>query len=93
MLDPDSKIKDPTHYLAHEAIHFLHQLTGKMDGHEVKDYLSKPTEVESFQVQIDFKERHEGKKESDEYVESLLDHHDKDGKERKELEEILKDDE
>jgi len=93
MLDSDSEVKDPTHYLAHEMVHFLQQSTGNTQGHEVKDYLSKPTELEAFEVQIDFKEEHEGEKEKDKYVEELLDHHDKDGCERKDLKEKLDGDE
>lgn len=91
MLDPDSDVKDPAAYLAHEICHFLQQWTGNTQGHEVKDYLSKPTEEEAFKVQVDFKERHEGEEEAEKYVEELLDHHDKDGKERKEKKEELMD--
>jgi hypothetical protein len=84
MLEPDSKIKDPTHYLAHELTHWLQQTTGNVAGHKVEDYLDKPTEVEAFQVQIEFKEKHEGEEEADEYVEELLDHHDIDSKKERE---------
>lgn len=89
MLDPKSGIDDPTHYLAHELTHWLQQTSGNTKGHEVKDYLSKPTEEEAFKVQVDFKERHEGKGEAEEYVEELLDHHDKDGKERQKIKKKL----
>jgi hypothetical protein len=93
MLNPDSKVKDPTHYLAHELTHYLQQLTGNTAGHQsVEDYLDKPTELEAFQVQVDFKERHEGEDEADEYVEDLMDHHDIDDEgERKEKKKELKD--
>ena len=92
MLDPDSKIKDPTPYLAHELTHVLQQMTGNTEGHKATDdYLHKPTEQEAFKVQVEFKERNEGEEEANDYVESLLDHHDKGGKERKELKKILKD--
>lgn len=93
MLDPDSEVKDPTHYLAHELVHFLQQTTGNTDGHKlVDDYLDKPTEMEAFQVQVKFKERHESPREADEYVEDLLDHHDVlDPREREDKEEEIKD--
>lgn len=85
MLNPDSEIKDPTHYLAHELTHWLQQTTGNTAGHQyVKEYLDKPTEMEAFQVQIDFKKRHEGDEEADEYVEELLDHHNIDNKKERE---------
>ena len=93
MLDSDSDIKDPTHYLAHELTHWLQQITGNVDGHAVKDSLEKPTEVEAFQVQVDFKERHEGEDESEKYLSELMDHHDYKGKERKEKKEELRDNE
>ena len=93
MLGSDSEVKDPTHYLAHELVHFLQQLTGNTAGHKlVDDYLEKPTEVEAFQVQVKFKERHEGEDEAAEYVEDLLDHHDvKDPKDRKDKKEEIQD--
>jgi hypothetical protein len=75
-------------------MHWLQQTTGNVAGHKtVDEYLDKPTEMEAFQVQIDFKERHEGEEEADEYIEDLLDHHDiKDKDEREEKAEELKDD-
>jgi len=77
-------LSDPMHYLIHELVHFLQQKTGLGDrGTHDTEYLDKPTEEEAFQVQIDFKKREEGKEDADEYVEGLLDHHDLDGKKRK----------
>jgi hypothetical protein len=94
MLDADSDVKDPTHYLAHEIVHFLQQWTGNTSGHkQVKDYLEKPTEEEAFEVQIDYKKRHEGEEEAERYTEDLLDYHGVEGKERKEKKEELMDDE
>jgi len=93
MLNPDNDIGDPAHYLAHELVHVLQQITGNIIGHfMVDDYLDKPTELEAFQVQVKFKERHESKEEADEYIESLLDHHDiDDPKERSEKQKELRD--
>jgi len=74
-----------TPYLAHELIHYLQQSTGNIQGHqEVKEYLDKPTEMEAFEVQEDFKKRHESPEEANKYVKELLDHHDIDGNERTE---------
>ena len=85
MLNDDSKVKDPTHYLAHEIIHYLQQLTNKnLAKNKADDYLDKPTEMEAFQTQVDFKKRHENEEEAENYVDRLLDHHDIEGKERKE---------
>lgn len=87
MLDDDSEVKDPTHYLVHELTHYLQQRTGNTKGHQnVKEYMDKPTEQEAFKVQIDFKERNEGEEEAKEYKEDLLDHHKLKGKKRKEIE-------
>ena len=58
MLKPDSDVKDPTHYLVHEIVHYLQQVTGKTKGHkEVKDYLDKPTEEEAAPSTIVLKHR------------------------------------
>ena len=82
---------DPTHYVAHELVHFLQQSTGNTEGHDATDdYMQKETELEAFNTQYDFKERFESKQEADEYVDDLLDYHDKDGKERKVLEKKIK---
>lgn len=92
MLSPDSDIKDPTAYLIHEMVHFLQQKTGNTEGHNaVDEYLDKPTEVESFQAQVDYKKRNEGEEESKEYVEDLLDYHKYKGKKRKEKKKELMD--
>lgn len=88
--DKDPESNDPTHYLVHELMHYLQQLTGKKcKGPKDANYLDKPTEEEAFQVQIDFKKRIESPDEADEYLEGLLSHHDLEGKERKEKKEDL----
>jgi hypothetical protein len=77
------------HYLVHELTHILQQWYG--DGPTIGanddniDYLSNPDEQEGFQRQIEYIDDMFGQDEADNYVEHLLDHHDKDGKERKEL--------
>lgn len=86
MLDPDSDVKDPTMYLAHEILHVLQQMTGNTDGHsEVDDYLNKTTEQEAFQVQYKYISKADGKDDANDYIDSLLDHHNKDGDERERL--------
>ena len=91
MLEPESDVDDPTHYVVHEIVHFLQQLVGDTSGHnETDDYLHKETEQAAFSVQYDFKKRNEGKEEADTYVEDLLSHHDKSGKERSELRKEIK---
>jgi predicted RND superfamily exporter protein len=92
MLNDDSDVKDPTHYLVHELTHYLQQTTGKTHGHkEVSDYLDKPTEEEAFKAQIDFKKRNESPEEAEKYTEDLLDHHDLSGRERQKKKEKLLD--
>ena len=81
---------DPTHYLIHELVHYCQQKTGNVDGHQnVEEYLDKPTEEEAFKAQIEFKKEENGTEESEEYLDSLLDHHDFTGKKRKEKKEEL----
>jgi len=91
MLSGDSKVKDPTHYLVHELIHYLQQSTGKnLSKHKAEDsYLDKQTEQEAFRSQIDYMEREESPQEAERYVEDLLDHHDIHGPDRKEKKEEL----
>jgi len=93
MLADDSPVDDPTHYLVHELVHYLQQVTGKnMDKHRGEsEYLDKETEEEAFKTQIDFKKREESEEEAEEYVENLLDHHDFEGKKRDEKKEELLD--
>lgn len=94
MLD-NSKVKDPTHYLIHELVHYLQQKTGKNSSSKdqvANDYLDKPSEEEAFHAQLDYKKREESPEEAIEYVEDLLDYHDIDGKEKeKKKEELLGD--
>lgn len=74
--------QDPTHYLVHELMHYLQQVSGSVKRNSADDYLDKPTEEEAFKAQIDWKKRREGHDEAEEYTENLLDHHDLDGKKR-----------
>ena len=84
-------IKDYS-YLIHEIEHALsqtlrnHPSKGANDG----DYLSNQEEQIAFKKQIQYIDHMHGKQEADRYVDHLLDHHDKDGKERKHLEKKLK---
>jgi hypothetical protein len=78
-------------YLLHEANHHLQQCCGDHPTQSADDgdYLKNPYEVESFQDQIEYIADHEGEKEADEYVDNLLEHHDKDGNEADELKAVL----
>jgi len=79
---------DPTHYLIHELVHYCQQKTGKTEGHQnVEEYLDKPTEEEAFKTQIEFKRVEDGEEESEDYLDSLLDHHDFTGKKREDKKE------
>ena len=92
MLDKDSKVKDPTHYLIHELVHYLQQKTGKNSSTKEQngeDYLDKPSEEEAFQTQLDYKKREESPEEAIEYVEDLLEYHDVDDKKKEEKKEEL----
>lgn len=78
-------------YAIHETTHFLQQtaLDKATKGAEDGDYLHNPFEQEGFINQIEYIANNDGKEEAKEYVADLLDHHDKDGKEKKKLEKIL----
>jgi len=94
MLDEDSNVDDPTHYLVHELIHFLQQSTGNhkcQHDQEKEEYLDLETEEEAFKTQVDYKKREESEEEAEDYVENLLDHHDMKGKKREEKKDELLD--
>lgn len=80
----DGDFTDDIHYIVHEATHWLQQTTGEADKHSKKGkaYLDLPTEIEAFQNQTRFMRDFYGPKESDKYVEELLDFHEYKGKER-----------
>lgn len=64
-------------YAIHESGHVLQQYfndkatKGANDG----DYLDNPYEIESFQNQLEFMNNHLGEKETEKYVDNLLDYH------------------
>ncbi|MFA5023451.1 MAG: hypothetical protein WC523_00640 [Patescibacteria group bacterium] len=92
MLSRDNAFEFATPYLSHEIVHVLQQITGKnLSKDKADDYLDKPTEMEAFETQVDFKKRHEGEDSAEEYVDHLLDYHDINGKERREKEKKLLD--
>ncbi len=76
-------------YLLHEIIHFIQQSNEPTQSADDGDYLSNPHEQEAFQEQIRFIDDQFGKDEAEEYTEQVLDHHDEQGKERKEKFNIL----
>lgn len=80
------------HYILHETIHVLQQTLKDKPTQSANDgdYLHNPFEQEGFQYQVKYLDDQYGPQESDRYVKQVLDHHDKGGKERKELEEKLK---
>ena len=89
MLEPGYGI-DPAEYLVHELVHYLQQSTGYDLASEANDdYLDKESELEAFDVQIDYKRESEGDDAAEEYVEDLVEHHElpissRDGKEKAE---------
>ena len=88
------KEKDPFEfampYGIHESIHLAQQISNvHLDKSKADDYLSMPTELESFQAQVDYKKRHEGEAESERYVKDLTSYHGLSGREKKEKEEEL----
>lgn len=80
---------DQLRYLIHEVVHVLQQKNGMVEGKtDREDYLDDPNEQEAFQVQLEYMDEHTPE-EVQQYLENLLDHHDIEGKERKEKKEKL----
>jgi hypothetical protein len=78
-------------YIIHEGTHYLQQTCGDKPTKSADegDYLHNPYEQEGFQNQIEYIAHHEGDQEAESYVDDLLDHHDKNGKEKTKLKEVL----
>jgi hypothetical protein len=79
-------------YGVHEITHWLQQTTGSKPTKSSDDgnYLDNPFEQEGFQNQVEFIANQDGEGEAEDYVDSLLDHHDVDSnKERKDKKETL----
>ncbi len=78
-------------YAQHELTHWLQQCTGEKPTRtsEKEDYLQNENEVEGFQNQIEFIHHEQGPEEAEEYVEDLLEYHDKSGKEKEKIKKTL----
>lgn len=78
-------------YGVHEITHWLQQTTGTKPTKSSDDgsYLDNPFEQEGFQNQIEYISKQDGKEEAENYVDSLLDHHDIEDKERDKKKETL----
>jgi len=69
--------------LLHETVHYFQQCDKPTKSANEGDYLSNPSELEAFQHQVEFLDDNSGKNKAEQYVDQVLDHHDKKGKERK----------
>lgn len=80
-------------YLIHEYTHYFQQTAGKKatTNSDDGDYLHNKYEQEGFQNQVEYIADQFGEGEAENYVDDLLDHHDKNGKEKKKLETVLLD--
>lgn len=80
-------------YLIHEYSHWFQQCYGDKPttSSDDGDYLHNKHEQEGFQNQVEYIANQFGDEEAENYVDDLLDHHDKKGKEKKELEEVFLD--
>jgi hypothetical protein len=85
--------EDNYSYAAHELTHFCQQTAGDKPTQSADDgdYLSNKFEQEGFQNQVEYIAKNKGEDEAKNYVDDLLDHHDKDGKEAEKLKDILLD--
>ena len=82
----DGDFDNDDHYLVHEITHFLQQTTGNKptQGADDGEYLDNPAEMEGFQNQSEYISDTRSDEEADKYINRVLDHHDYNGKERKE---------
>lgn len=89
----DGDFFDDFSYGTHECLHYLQQSTGDAptQGADDGDYLHNPAEQEAFTKQIEYIANHKGEAAAEEYTDELLEHHDKDGKEKEELKAVLLD--
>lgn len=78
-------------YGVHEITHWLQQTTGTKPTQSADDgdYLHNRFEQEGFANQVEYIAKNEGESDAEEYVDELLEHHDKDGKEKDELKAVL----
>lgn len=78
-------------YLVHECSHWFQQCYNDKptQGADDGDYLHNEFEQEGFANQVEYIADQFGEDEAESYVDNLLEHHDKDGKEKKELKEVL----
>lgn len=73
------------HYLYHELVHVLQQITGSVDDKaesEAPTYLDRPSEIEAFREQIRFISKYKNPEEAEKYLKELLDFHELKGSER-----------
>jgi hypothetical protein len=82
----DGDFENDDHYLAHEIDHFLQQTTGSQptQGSTDDSYLDNEFEQEGFQTQTKYLSETKGDEAAEQYVDKVLDHHEVEGKERKE---------
>lgn len=78
-------------YLVHEFTHYFQQCfgDGPTKSADDGDYLHNEFEQEGFQHQVEYLANEYGENEAEKYVDHLLDHHDKEGKEKNNLKEVL----
>lgn len=90
LLEDGLSIKDLS-YLIHEYCHWLQQCCGEKPTKSANDgdYLHNKFEQEGFANQVEYLANRLGDEEAEDYVDNLLEHHDKDGKEKKELKKII----
>jgi hypothetical protein len=78
-------------YLLHESRHFFDQCFGEKatKSSDDGDYLHNKYEQKAFTDQVEFIADQFGEPEAEKYVDELLEHHDKDGKEAEKLKDTL----
>lgn len=81
----DGDLVGDLHYVVHELVHILQQISGEADDYgdlDHFDYIDMPTEVEAFREQIRFIRDYKGHDEAQRYLDELLDFHELKGSER-----------
>ncbi len=89
----DGDVEDQLRYVLHELVHVMQQRSGMVSGKaKNKSYLDDENEQEAFKAQLQYMDDNYTEEEVQDYLEGLLDHHNIEGKERREKIRILTED-
>jgi hypothetical protein len=87
-LAQDGNISEDDHYIAHELTHYCQQTTGNKPTPttDPENYLDSPVEQEGFRNQSKYIADTKGEKAAEDYIDDVLDYHEKTNKDKKKRE-------